>query len=160
MICTAMDTVQSTGWPLWYFLKHVLNSIPSIRCAEQRRYHIPVVFFILVKIHHLFMALNSSINFIIYCAVGKEFRSYSDRCKVFHKDPKQIILGRDWSISSARNVGEGTRWPRTATTARRTPQTSCESVSVSQCYTHLIFHFLFICISLFSINIEVKATFC
>lgn len=45
-----------------------------LRCTSQGRYHIPVVFYVLVHIHHLVLVLNSSINFIIYCCVGKEFR--------------------------------------------------------------------------------------
>lgn len=45
-----------------------------LRCAELGRFHIPVVFYILVSIHHVFLVLNSSINFIIYCCVGKDFR--------------------------------------------------------------------------------------
>lgn len=45
------------------------------RCRKQGRFHIPVVFYVLVSIHHIFLVLNSSINFIIYCCVGKDFRS-------------------------------------------------------------------------------------
>ena len=44
------------------------------RCRTLGRYHIPVAFYVLVNFHHLFLVLNSSVNFIIYCAVGKEFR--------------------------------------------------------------------------------------
>eukprot|EP00095_Tigriopus_kingsejongensis_P000660 maker-scaffold311_size212931-snap-gene-1.16 protein:Tk00660 transcript:maker-scaffold311_size212931-snap-gene-1.16-mRNA-1 annotation:"hypothetical protein ETSY2_36450" len=44
-------------------------------CLNQQRYHIPMIFYVLGHIHHLVLVLNSSINFIIYCCVGKEFRS-------------------------------------------------------------------------------------
>ncbi len=44
------------------------------RCYKLGRFHIPVVFYVLVSIHHVFLVLNSSINFIIYCCVGKDFR--------------------------------------------------------------------------------------
>ena len=43
-------------------------------CSNQGRYHVPVVFYVLVNIHHLFLVLNSSTNFIIYCCVGVDFR--------------------------------------------------------------------------------------
>ncbi|TRY77004.1 hypothetical protein TCAL_02696 [Tigriopus californicus] len=44
-------------------------------CLNQQRYHIPMIFYVLGHIHHLVLVLNSSTNFIIYCCVGKEFRT-------------------------------------------------------------------------------------
>ena len=38
------------------------------------RYHVPVVMYVLHNFHHLFLVLNSSANFIIYCCVAKDFR--------------------------------------------------------------------------------------
>ena len=43
-------------------------------CFRLGRYHVPASIYILTNIHHLFLVLNSSINFIIYCCVGSEFR--------------------------------------------------------------------------------------
>ena len=44
------------------------------RCHKVGRFHVPVIFYVLVNIHHLFLVINSSINFLIYCCVGKDFR--------------------------------------------------------------------------------------
>ena len=38
------------------------------------RHHVPVAFYVLFHLNNLFLVINSSINFIIYCSVGKEFR--------------------------------------------------------------------------------------
>ena len=43
-------------------------------CDQEGRYHVPVIFYLLANLHYLFLTLNSSVNFIIYCCVGKEFR--------------------------------------------------------------------------------------
>ena len=43
-------------------------------CYKQQKYHIPVALYILHNCHHLFLVINSSVNFIIYCFVAKEFR--------------------------------------------------------------------------------------
>ncbi|XP_059083030.1 uncharacterized protein LOC131880413 [Tigriopus californicus] len=45
-------------------------------CYNRGLYHIPVAFYVLVNFHHLFLVINSSVNFIIYCCVGREFRSH------------------------------------------------------------------------------------
>ncbi len=47
----------------------------NARCAAKGRFHIPVHFFVLLYMHHLVLALNSSVNFLIYCCVGKDFRN-------------------------------------------------------------------------------------
>ena len=52
------------------------NTLEHYRhCRQSGLYHIPVAFYVLVNFHHLFLVINSSVNFIIYCCVGKEFRS-------------------------------------------------------------------------------------
>ena len=38
------------------------------------RFHVPVVMYVLLSLHNLLLVVNSSINFIIYCCVGKRFR--------------------------------------------------------------------------------------
>lgn len=43
-------------------------------CLLQERSHFPATFLILISFNNLFLVLNSSINFIIYCAVRKTFR--------------------------------------------------------------------------------------
>ena len=43
-------------------------------CQRMNYLPYPVTFLILIQLNHLFVVLNSSINFIIYCAVRKSFR--------------------------------------------------------------------------------------
>ena len=43
-------------------------------CAQMGRYHIPVAIYFLSQLHHLFLVINSSINFVIYCIMGRQFR--------------------------------------------------------------------------------------
>ena len=50
-------------------------------CDQQGRYHVPVAIYFLTHIHYLFLALNSSVNFVIYCAMGQHFRK--QLCKLF-----------------------------------------------------------------------------
>ena len=38
------------------------------------RFHVPVVMYVLLSLHNLLLVVNSSVNFIIYCCVGKRFR--------------------------------------------------------------------------------------
>ena len=44
-------------------------------CKSLGLYHIPVPFYINNNFHYLMIVFNSSINFIIYCCVAKDFRS-------------------------------------------------------------------------------------
>ena len=41
------------------------------KCFRLKRFHVPAVIYILTNVHHLFLVLNSSINFIVYCCIGK-----------------------------------------------------------------------------------------
>ena len=43
-------------------------------CDELGRYHVPVAIYFLTHTHHLFLVINSSINFVIYCFMGRQFR--------------------------------------------------------------------------------------
>lgn len=44
-------------------------------CSEHYgRYGVPVTFLVLLSTSDIFLVFNSSINFVIYCCVGKEFR--------------------------------------------------------------------------------------
>ncbi len=43
---------------------------------NQGLYHIPVAFVMLTSVHHLLLVANSSVNFIIYCCVGRDFRAH------------------------------------------------------------------------------------
>ena len=43
-------------------------------CEENGRYSVPVSVFLLLAISDLFLVFNSSVNFVIYCVVVKEFR--------------------------------------------------------------------------------------
>ncbi|CAB4056180.1 unnamed protein product [Lepeophtheirus salmonis] len=44
-------------------------------CQKQNKYHVPFIIHILMNLSHLFVVLNASTNFIVYCCVGKEFRT-------------------------------------------------------------------------------------
>lgn len=44
-------------------------------CMERGRFHVPVAFYVMLSASHLLLVVNSSINFIIYCCVGKSFRA-------------------------------------------------------------------------------------
>ena len=46
-----------------------------LKCEEQGRYHVPVAIYFLAHSHYFFIVTNSSINFIIYCAMGRQFRN-------------------------------------------------------------------------------------
>ncbi len=39
------------------------------------RFHVPVAFYVMLSASHLLLVVNSSINVLIYCAVGKSFRT-------------------------------------------------------------------------------------
>ena len=43
-------------------------------CNSLGRYHVPVAIYFLTHTHHLFLVINSSINFVIYCFMGRQFR--------------------------------------------------------------------------------------
>jgi len=43
-------------------------------CLARGRYQVPVVLFIMADLHFFFLTINSSVNFLIYCCVSKEFR--------------------------------------------------------------------------------------
>ena len=39
------------------------------------RFSVPVAFYVMLSASNLLLVVNSSINFIIYCCVGKRFRA-------------------------------------------------------------------------------------
>ena len=43
-------------------------------CKAQEKYHIPVGLYLMAISHYFFIVVSSSINFIIYCAMGRQFR--------------------------------------------------------------------------------------
>ena len=43
-------------------------------CHAQGKYHIPVAIYYFTQLHHLFLVINSSVNFVIYCIMGRQFR--------------------------------------------------------------------------------------
>jgi hypothetical protein len=43
-------------------------------CKSVGRYSVPAVFFILLSTNDIFLVFNASVNFVIYCCVGKEFK--------------------------------------------------------------------------------------
>ena len=64
-----------------YELAHPENALHNHYqfCLEQKRYHVPIVLYILSYAHHLFLTINSSINIVIYCCVGREFRKFLNK---------------------------------------------------------------------------------
>lgn len=45
-----------------------------LHCHSQDRFHVPVFFRFLLIAMHIFIIINSSVNFILYCLVAKDFR--------------------------------------------------------------------------------------
>ncbi len=45
-----------------------------LSCEQRGQHHVPVAIYFLAYSHYFFLVLNSSINFIIYCAMGRQFR--------------------------------------------------------------------------------------
>ena len=45
-----------------------------VHCKKQGRYHVPVMIYFLTHMHILLLVFNSSINFVIYCVMGRHFR--------------------------------------------------------------------------------------
>ncbi len=43
-------------------------------CVNLGRYSVPVSHFLLLAVSDIFLVFNSSVNFVIYCCVGREFR--------------------------------------------------------------------------------------
>ena len=43
-------------------------------CREKKKYHIPVALYLMAISHYFFIVFSSSINFIIYCAMGRQFQ--------------------------------------------------------------------------------------
>ena len=52
-------------------------------CDKKGRYHVPVAIYFLTHMHYLFLAINSSVNFVIYCAMGQNFSKHL--AKIFCK---------------------------------------------------------------------------
>lgn len=44
-------------------------------CSQRGRFHVPVAFYVMLSASHLLLVVNSSINFLVYCCVGKSFRA-------------------------------------------------------------------------------------
>ena len=53
---------------IWHFCVKLLFS-------PHFRFHVPVAFYVMLSASHLLLVVNSSINVLIYCAVGKSFRA-------------------------------------------------------------------------------------
>ena len=49
------------------------------KCFDAGKYHVPVAMYFFVHLHHLFLVVNSSINFVIYCIMGRQFRKQLKR---------------------------------------------------------------------------------
>ena len=47
------------------------------------RHHVPVLTYLLHNLSYFFLVCNSSVNFLVYCFVGKEFKQRM--LKMFHK---------------------------------------------------------------------------
>ena len=53
-----------------------LLAIPEhfVYCESLGRLSVPFSFFMLLTSSDIFLVVNSSVNFVVYCCVGKEFR--------------------------------------------------------------------------------------
>jgi hypothetical protein len=49
-------------------------------CHKQGRHHVPVALRLLLVVNHICVVVNSSVNFVVYCLVGKEFRERLKGC--------------------------------------------------------------------------------
>ena len=69
-------------------------------CNAKGKLTMPVLLYIFHNLHFLFLTINSSVNFIIYCGVDKEFRRQVSllscfsmfKCKSQHIQPNQNNL--------------------------------------------------------------------
>ena len=74
--------MDNDGFPNPYFTPTIFQTFRSDvqtkdhynYCSNLGRHNLPTVFFMLISFNNLFLVINSSINFIIYCAVRKSFR--------------------------------------------------------------------------------------
>ena len=68
-------------------------------CNERGRYHVPVAIYFLTHSLHLFLVINSSINFVIYCFMGRQFRKKLMNLletSTTHNQAFKIDLGKNW----------------------------------------------------------------
>ena len=71
-----------------------------IFCDKKGKLTMPVLLYIFHNLHFLFLTINSSVNFIIYCGVDKEFRRQVSllscfsmfKCNSQHIQPNQNNL--------------------------------------------------------------------
>ncbi|XP_040579060.1 G-protein coupled receptor daf-37 isoform X1 [Lepeophtheirus salmonis] len=59
-----------------YEVTHPSHSTPEHHayCENEGRIHVPVAFYVMLSASNLLLVVNSSMNFIIYCCVGRTFR--------------------------------------------------------------------------------------
>ena len=69
-------------------------------CFDRQQYVIPFLLLIFHYLHFLFLTINSSVNFIIYCGVDQEFRRQVSRLCCF----SVFKCERCQSIPSPNNV--------------------------------------------------------
>ena len=69
-------------------------------CHAQGKYHIPVAIYYFTQLHHLFLVINSSVNFVIYCIMGRQFRKQLKKTavqwwrKISHWSSKKNLSGK------------------------------------------------------------------
>ena len=61
-----------------------------VYCLHHQKLHIPVILHVMLSLSHFLLVVNSSVNFIIYCCVGKRFR----------KELKEIVYSLCRSLRS------------------------------------------------------------
>ena len=52
-----------------------MNSLHNQFCLNQNRFSSPFAFWILTSFNNFLLVFNSSINFVVYCLVGRRFRA-------------------------------------------------------------------------------------
>ena len=97
-----------------------------IFCAQMDSLPYPVTFLILISFNNLFLVFNSSINFIIYCAVRKSFR---ERIWNILLQPFKSLARKTSFPNKKSPTTLSTNWCKTLPIHAHVQYTYCETVT-------------------------------